>query len=168
MGVDNFVKRGYPIFYAFVWLFSIITLSISGWLVSRFNAHHNYHSLGERDRVRYFLFVSAWTTLLVPLFVLLFLFARHSADSSVLSNIIFLFITWVLWLTASAALTETTGGGLNCSTDNVFKYCGQINALIAFGWMNWILLSLALLATLLLGIRAVRRGDGYRGSLVAA
>ncbi|KAJ3572146.1 hypothetical protein NP233_g3273 [Leucocoprinus birnbaumii] len=168
MGVDGIVKKGYPIFYTILWLFAIIELAISGWLVARFNSHHNYHSLGERDRVRYFLFVSAWTVLFVPLFVLLFILARNSAVSSVLSNLLFLFVTWVLWLTASAALTESVGGGLNCSTDNFFRYCGQVNALIAFGWITWILLSFALFVTLLLGIRAIKRGEGYKGPLVAA
>ncbi|KXN85993.1 hypothetical protein AN958_10603, partial [Leucoagaricus sp. SymC.cos] len=139
-------------------------LAISGWLVGRFNSHHNYHSLGERDRVRYFLFVSAWTVLLFPLFLFFFL----SFAASVLSNIIFLLITWVIWLAASAALTESVGGGLNCSTNNVFRYCGQVNALIAFGWITWIFLTFALLCCIFLGVRTVKRGDGYKGGLVAA
>ncbi|KAL9716713.1 hypothetical protein Ac2012v2_001166 [Leucoagaricus gongylophorus] len=160
MAVDNVVKRGYPILYTF--------LAISGWLVSRFNDHHNYRNLGERDRVRYFLFVSAWTVLFAPLFVFLFLLARYSVASSVLSNIIFLFITWALWLTASAALTESVGGGINCSREDLFRYCGQVNALIAFGWITWVFLSFALFVTILLGIRTIKRGDGYKGSLVAA
>jgi len=167
MTVDTLVRRGYPIFFSFVVAFSIIELAISGWLVARFNHNHNYRSLGERDRVRYFLFVSAWTTLLLPILMFLFMVARNSALASVLTHIIFLFITWVLWLTASAALTQSIGGGLNCSADSVFVYCNQLNALAAFGWITWIFLTIALFLVLLLGIRTVRRGDGYGGSLIA-
>ncbi|KAF9449984.1 hypothetical protein P691DRAFT_508254 [Macrolepiota fuliginosa MF-IS2] len=168
MGVDSVVRRSYPIFFAFVFCFSVITLAISGWLVARFNSHHNYRSKGERDRVRYFLFVSSWTVLLLPFLMTLFMIARNSIGASVLSHVVFLFVTWVFWLTASAALTEALGGGLNCSTNTLFRYCGQLNALVAFGWINWVFLSFALFVALLLGIRTIKRGDGYGGSLVAS
>lgn len=161
------MRIGYPIFFSFVLAFSVIELAISGWLVARFNHHHNYSSLGERDRVRYFLFVSSWTTLLLPMMMIFFMFARNSFMASVLAHMIFLFITWVLWLTASAALTESIGGGLSCSNSPPFVYCNQLNALVAFGWINWILLSIALFIIILLGIRTIKRGDGYGGSLVA-
>jgi hypothetical protein len=75
------------------------------------------------------------------------------------------------------------GGGLNCSNQNEFSYCGQLNALEAFAWIEWfviffvsipiingaidrILATLALVVVLIRGISASRRGDGYRGSLV--
>lgn len=127
--------------------------------MARFNHHHNYNSLAERDRVRYFLFVSAWTTLLLPMLMGLFMFARNSILASVLTHLILyvyfrpsavrlvltslfysLFITWVLWLTASAALTQSIGGGLSCHNSPPFVYCNQLNALAAFGWMNWYVL----------------------------
>ncbi len=66
----------------------VLKLAISGWLVARFNHHHNYSSLGERDRVRYFLFVSSWTTLLLPMMMIFFMFARNSFMASVLAHMI--------------------------------------------------------------------------------
>lgn len=107
--------------------------------------------------MRYFLFVSAWTVALLPILMFFFIAARNSVGASVLTHIILyvdstpaclppnlttflrdsLLITWVLWLTASAALTESIGGGLNCSTNDTFAYCGQVNALVAFGWITW-------------------------------
>lgn len=63
-------------------------LSISGWLVSRYENLNNFESLAERDRVRYFLFVSAWTVLLTPIVMSLFTFARRSKASSVLVHLV--------------------------------------------------------------------------------
>jgi len=67
------------------------------------------------------------------------------------------FMTWVLWVAAAAAVTQSIGGNLHCrcvctfslaallpdihclshSTQTEFVYCGHLNALIAFAWMIW-------------------------------
>jgi len=57
MTVDNHVKRGHPIVFALILIFAIIELSISAWLTSKYNAHHNYHNISQRDRVRFVLFL---------------------------------------------------------------------------------------------------------------
>ena len=46
-------------------------------------------------------------------------------------------ITWIIWLAAAAAITQTLGGSLNCATNTVFVYCGQLNALEGFAWLIW-------------------------------
>lgn len=51
-------------------------------------------------------------------------------------------ITWVLWLAAAAAITQTLGGSLNCSHETFFIYCGQLNALEGFAWLIWFVLFL--------------------------
>ncbi|KAF7783879.1 hypothetical protein Agabi119p4_44 [Agaricus bisporus var. burnettii] len=166
MSFDKAVQRTYPFFFGFVFVFGVITLSISGWLVSRYENLNNFESLAERDRVRYFLFVSAWTVLLTPIVMSLFTFARRSKASSVLVHLVFLFITWVIWIAGASALTQTTGGGMNCSTNTIFNYCGQLNALIAFGYINWILLTFIFAMCILLAVRSWKRGDGLLGSLI--
>lgn len=147
--------------------FGIITLAISAWLVSRFNLYHNYRNTSERDRVRFVLFCSCWTVVFSILYAVLFWTFTSSILTSVLSHIVFLAFTWVMWTAAAAAVTEMLGGGLNCSTQSFFVYCGQLNALEAFCWIMWILVTFATLVVLIRGILAARRGDGYRGSLVA-
>ncbi|TFK39358.1 hypothetical protein BDQ12DRAFT_603567 [Crucibulum laeve] len=167
MGMDNAIRRGHPITFGLIIVFSIIELAISAWLTSRFNSHHNYSSVTERDRVRYVLFCCTWTILFSALYLILFL---HSATGSVLTSVashfVFLAFTWLLWVAAAASVTQMIGGGLNCKTQEIFVYCGQLNALEGFAWLIWILLTFLLIVVLIRGISAARRGDGYGGSLV--
>jgi len=125
--------------------FGFIELSISAWLVSRFNANHNYVSTIERDRVRYLLFVSSWTIFFSFLFLILFL---HSASTgSIMTGVgshgIYLLFTWLFWSAGVAAITENLGGGLSCSNNRRFVYCNQLNALMAFAWIEWSLVTVA-------------------------
>ena len=48
-----------------------------------------------------------------------------------------LFVTWVFWLAAAAALTQSLGGALDCHTQTEFVYCGHLNALSGFAWLIW-------------------------------
>jgi len=168
MQIDNHIKRGHPIVFGLLIFFGIIELSLSAFLTSKFNQHHNYRNLSERDRVRFVLFCSTWTVTFSTLFLVLFL---HSATGSVLTSVgahlLFLTLTWIMWTAAAAAVTEMLGGGLNCSTQDIFVYCGQLNALEGFAWIIWILVTLTLIFVIARGISAARRGDGYKGGLVA-
>ena len=65
---------------------SIYQLSIAAWLISRYNSHHNYLSTSVRNRTRYLLFCAIWTTLLVTLFLMMFLLASGHFLSSVASH----------------------------------------------------------------------------------
>ncbi|ESK93215.1 hypothetical protein Moror_14628 [Moniliophthora roreri MCA 2997] len=167
MAMDKHVKRGHPIVFGLMLLFGIIELAISAWLVSRFNKRHDNFSGTEADRVRYVLFACVWTVTGSFLYSLLF---WHSSTGSVLtsvgSHLIYLILTWIIWTAGAAAVTEMLGGGLNCSTQSNIAYCGQLNALEAFAWIEWVLATLALITVIIRGVSASRRGDGYRGSLV--
>ncbi|KII94213.1 hypothetical protein PLICRDRAFT_132735 [Plicaturopsis crispa FD-325 SS-3] len=171
MAIDTHVRRGHPIVFGLLVFFSIIELAISAWLTSRFNAHHNYQSLTERDRVRLLLFDSCWTIFFGLFYGVLFTHSPNgSALTSVASHGVFLIITWILWTAGAAAITENLGGGLNCKQNNaegLFVYCGQLNALEGFAWVIWILITFALIVVLFRGISSARRGDGFRGHLIA-
>ncbi|KAH8094641.1 hypothetical protein BXZ70DRAFT_350502 [Cristinia sonorae] len=166
MSYDHHVRRGHPITMGLIIFFSIIQLSISAWLTSQFNKHHNYLSISIRDKTRFILFTSIWTIVVAFLFMILFL---HSAGGSVLTSVgshaVFLFITWVFWLAAAASITAAYNGGLNCSGNHIV-YCGQQNAQEGFAWLLWVLTTFALIITIVRGIAASRRGDGLRGALV--
>ncbi|KAJ7119002.1 hypothetical protein C8R44DRAFT_832175 [Mycena epipterygia] len=167
MGMDAHIRRGHPITFGLIILFGLIELSLSAWLTSKFNALHNERTLSERDRVRFALFSSTWTVLFSSLMLVLF---WHSSDgsvlTSVLSHLVFLGFTWIMWTAAAAAVTEMLGGGLNCQTQDAYVYCNQLNALEGFAWVEWLLITFAIIVVLVRGIAAARRGDGYRGSLV--
>ncbi|KAL1674546.1 hypothetical protein EV122DRAFT_220458 [Schizophyllum commune] len=167
MAIDDHIRRGHPITFGLLTLFGIITLAISAWLVSRFNLYHNYRNVSERDRVRFVLFCSCWTVVFSILYGVLFFTMSTSIFVSVFSHIVFLAFTWIMWTAAAAAVTEMLGGGLNCDTQRLFVYCGQLNALEAFCWIMWILVTFTTVVVLIRGILAARRGDGYKGSLVA-
>ncbi|KAH9917161.1 hypothetical protein B0H21DRAFT_770187 [Amylocystis lapponica] len=165
---DPHVRRGHPIVFGLIILFGIIELAISGWLVSRYNSHHNYPSSSVRDRARFLLFDACWTIFFSLFYLALFL---HSAsDGSVLTSVfshgVFLTITWILWLAGASAITASLGGHLRCAHSGV-NYCGQLNALEGFAWVEWLMLTFALVIVLFRGVAAARRGDGLRGQLIA-
>ncbi|KAM6498990.1 hypothetical protein JOM56_006938 [Amanita muscaria] len=145
MSLNPVFRSGHPVIFTILILFSIVTLSDSAFLVSKHNSLHNFTNLGERDRVRYILFTSIWTLVTAPVFMVLFLLAPIGHPlTSVATHLIYLFITWVLWTAAASAITATLGGGrgLDCGTQHLFVYCGQLVALEAFSWMIWYVLDL--------------------------
>jgi len=169
MALDNHVRRGHPILFGLIVFFSIIAASTATWLTAKFNQHHNWNSVTERDRVRYLVFVGWWTVLFGSFYTGLFL---HSATGSVLtsvaSHLIFLGLTWLFWTAGAAAITEVLGGGNNCSNlAHNIVYCTQLNALEAFSWIVWIFVTIALVVVIVTGVFASRRGDGLRGHLVS-
>ncbi|KAJ6541530.1 hypothetical protein B0H19DRAFT_316853 [Mycena capillaripes] len=167
MSMDTHVRRGHPITLGLIIFFGIIELSLSAWLTSQFNKHNDEVNLSERDRVRFTLFASTWTIVFSALFLILF---AHSANgsilTSVLAHLVFLGFTWIIWTAAAAAVTEMLGGGLNCKGQDFFAHCNQLNALEAFAWIEWILVTFAILVVIVRGISSSRRGNGYRGGLV--
>ncbi|KAF9513013.1 hypothetical protein BS47DRAFT_1010540 [Hydnum rufescens UP504] len=161
---DDRVRRGYPILFGLVIVLAIIEMSIAGFLTSRYNTHHNFPSTSLRDRARYLLFVSIWTIIFGAFYIVIFLTSGTGGSilASVASHGIFLFVTWVFWLAGAASVTASLDGGHNCSSLSFnLPYCNQLNALMGFAWVECI----GLIILFILGVRAVRRGDGFRGQL---
>jgi len=113
--------------------------------------------------VEFLLFCSIWTTFLSPIFPALLFFESAAIFTGTAAHAIFLLLSWVFWLSGAAAITEALGGGLNCGTHVV--YCGQLNALEAFAWIIWVLLTVGFTVVLVLGVRARRLREGYNGPL---
>lgn len=72
---------------------------------------------------------------------------------------------WLFWLAGIASYTAALGGGKRCGRDDIV-YCNQLVAAEAFGWIEWILFSVAFIVIILLGGNAIRRGDSLSGGLV--
>ncbi|KAF9225217.1 hypothetical protein BS17DRAFT_778313 [Gyrodon lividus] len=161
------MRRGHPIVFALLIFFCIIELAISAFLTARFSQYHNYFSTAERDRTHFLLFTSIWTIVLSGLYMFSFFAMPSSSMSSVASHIGFLLLTWIFWTAGAASITTALGGGLNCSNQTVFVYCGQLNALEGFAWVIWILVTFAIIVVAIRGVLAAKRGDGIGGSLVA-
>jgi len=165
MSYSSFLKPGYYIFFVLIIFIAIIELAISAWLTSRYNSRHNFLSTTERDRVRFLLFCSIWTTFLSPIFPVVLSSESLEVLSSVAAHLVFLFLSWVFWLSGAAAITQSLSGGFNCSHHH-FVYCGQLNALEAFAWIEWVLLTFAFVFVIVLAVRAGQRGQGYRDPVV--
>ncbi|KAF9523077.1 hypothetical protein CPB83DRAFT_863418 [Crepidotus variabilis] len=167
MAMDAIVRRGHPVVFGLLVLFAIIELCITAFVTAKYNSHHNYPNRSTRDRVRYLLFLSVWTTVFGAAFLGMFLVFMDNILVSVASHFVFLIITWILWLAAAAAFTSSIGGALNCHTQSFFVYCGQLNAIEGFAWLIWVVITLLLVFVLIRGIISQKRGDGVRGGLVA-
>ncbi|KAJ7289280.1 hypothetical protein C8J57DRAFT_1046840 [Mycena rebaudengoi] len=168
MAIDTHVRRGHPITFGLIIFFGIVELAIAAWLTSMFNKHVHEHTNVERDRIHFTLFASTWTVTISALLLILFFHsATGSILTSILSHLVFLGLTWIIWTAAAASITEMLGGGLNCKIQDVFVYCNQLNALEAFAWVDGgVLVTFAIIVVIVRGISASRRGDGYRGGLV--
>lgn len=168
-GSDSAVRRAHPILFGSIVLFALIEMCVSAWLTAKYNANHNYPFGAVRARVRYILFCSIWTALVGAIFLVLFwVTSVGSIMTSVAAHFIFLIVTFILWIAAAAAITESLGGGLSCGHQNFFAYCGQLNAVEGFAWLIWILVTFTLIMVIIRGIAAARSGDGYKGGLVGA
>ncbi|KZS92134.1 hypothetical protein SISNIDRAFT_455890 [Sistotremastrum niveocremeum HHB9708] len=169
MAFDSHIRRGHPITFGLIFFFAVVEASLATWLSVRFHQHHNAFKSDVKTRAHFLCFTAWWTVLFSFLYLGLFL---HSASTgsiatSVASHLGWLALTWIFWTAGAAAITQALGGGLNCSKiDFEVAYCNQLNALEGFAWATWILITFALIVVLLLGVRAVRRGEGYRGQLV--
>jgi len=165
MAYDSLLRRGYFIFFGAIVVIAIIELAISAWLTGRYGTRHNFLSTTERDRVHFLLFCSIWTTVLSPIFPVLL--AQESAElvTGIAAHVIFLFLSWVFWLAGAAAITDSLRGGLDCSRG--FIYCSQLNALEAFAWLEWVVLTAGFIYILVIAVRAKQRGEGYNGPILA-
>lgn len=165
MAYDTLLRRGYFIFFGVVVVIAIIELSISAWLSARYHDRRNFLTTTERDRVHFLLFCSIWTTFLSPIFPVLLILEWAQFMAGIAAHVIFLFLSWVFWLSGAAAITQSLGGGLNCNLG--FVYCSQLNALEAFAWIEWVVLTLGFVYVMVIAVRANQRGEGYNGALFA-
>ncbi|KAF9474991.1 hypothetical protein BDN70DRAFT_884272 [Pholiota conissans] len=168
MGMESIFRVGQPIMFGMLVVFAIIEMCISAWVTAKYNSRGDAPNSGVRARVRYILFCSIWTIVFGSGYLVVFLVAATSFLASIASHFLFLAVTWILWLAAAAAITQTLGGSLNCSTQTFFVYCGQLSAIEGFAWLIWVLLTFALVAVLIRGISSAKQGDGYSGALVDA
>ncbi|KAK4683522.1 hypothetical protein P7C73_g6728, partial [Tremellales sp. Uapishka_1] len=145
--------------------FAIIEACIVTYLVAKYNNNDTYPSDSYRDRLKFLVFTSWWTVVFSAGYIAAFLVNSGSFLASIASHGIWLFITWVFWTAGVASLTHALGGGQRCS-HSTLTYCSQLVAAEAFGWIEWILITLMLIFVLFLGGRAVRKGDSVTSGLV--
>ncbi|WWC70638.1 uncharacterized protein I206_104589 [Kwoniella pini CBS 10737] len=161
---SSHIRRGHPIFFGLLLFFALIEGCITAWLVSRYNDHNTYPSNSIRDRLKFLVFVSWWTVFFSAAYIAAFYTAFLSFVASIASHLAWLALTWIFWLSSTAAFTAALGGGQRCGSSDL-TYCSQNVAAEAFGWIETILISFGFGAILFIGIGAVRRGDRLSGEL---
>ncbi|KAG7571536.1 hypothetical protein FFLO_00552 [Filobasidium floriforme] len=161
---DASVRRGHPVIFGLVALFSLIEMCITAYLTSRYNAN-GYPSGHFTGTIRFGLFVSIWTLFFSIAYLAIFLTGVQNFMSSIASHGVWLFITWVFWLAYAASTAAMLQGPGRCGGD--ISHCTQNVAAEAFAWMNWILLTFAFIAVVLLGVRSMRKGERISGPLTA-
>ncbi|EIM83193.1 uncharacterized protein STEHIDRAFT_83172 [Stereum hirsutum FP-91666 SS1] len=161
---DNHVRRGHPILFAIIIIIAIIELGISASVLSTYNSHRIFHD-SLYSRTSFTLFCSIYAIVFGALFLASSFFSAPGVVVSVAGYWAVWGVGWIFWLAAAASVTDVLGGGLECGFDGD-DLCNTLNALEAFAWIEWILMTFALVIITILGVRAIRRGDGYRGRLV--
>jgi hypothetical protein len=91
-----------------------VQLSISAWLTSRYNSHHNFLTTTERDRVRFLLFCSIWTTLLSPIFPVVLSLESLEVLSSVAAHLV-LFVSLIITLISLMICSTSACSYRGCS-----------------------------------------------------
>jgi len=163
---DTHIQRGHPILFGLILFFAIIEACDTTFLVARFNQHNNYPNRSYRDRLKFLVFVSWWTVAFSAMYLAVFLTAASSFIASIASHGIWMAITWIFWLAAIASYTAALGGGKRCDVDTI-TFCSQLVAAEAFGWIVWIIFTIAFILIVVLGVGALRRGDRLSGGLIA-
>lgn len=164
--IDTHVRRAHPIIFGLIALWAIIEGSITSYLVAKFNSNNSYPNNSFRDRLKFAVFVSWWTVVFSIAYLVFFQLGSGGVISSVASHGIWLFVTWVFWLAVAASITSMLGGGKRCSHSDLL-YCNQNVAAQAFAWIEWITVTVAFIVVIILGARAIRRGDRVSGPIAA-
>ncbi|KAJ3571670.1 hypothetical protein NP233_g3598 [Leucocoprinus birnbaumii] len=68
---------------------------------------------------------------------------------------------WVLWLASAGTTASINGTGGNCASSNhlASTVCGEVNAIEAFGFLNWLMLMAYWLVLLVFSIRGLQSGN---------
>ncbi|GAA5848838.1 hypothetical protein JCM9279_002960 [Rhodotorula babjevae] len=164
-GLDTHTKRGHVVTFSLLIFFSLIEWAIAAYLVNTYNHNNNYPSNSVRDRVRFLLFTGLWTFFFSIFYLVGFLKATTSFLFSIASHVAWLFITWVFWLAGTAAFAASLGGSLDCGNYDA-PHCHTLNALEAFGWINFVIITLMFAYALFAGARSARSGNGFGGAMV--
>jgi len=136
MPPESYQGKSHSVFFGYITILAIAELSISALVVARFNSHHNYDSISERDRIRYVLLASCWTVFFCSTYIIL---VRRDGTRSFMTSASShgtLFIsTWFIWAAAAIAITELLARGLHCSVPTKSAYCPEIIALQSIAWI---------------------------------
>ncbi|EOR00669.1 hypothetical protein E3P92_03073 [Wallemia ichthyophaga] len=156
MATETAIKKGHPIYFGVLILFSIVLMSISAFLVDRYNSDDSFLSEGVSNTVRYILFCSLWTIVTASAYLVGFLAVPMGSGGvllSVASHLIWVVLTFCIWLAGAAAITAELGGGVSCKFAD-YTYCHHLNAILGLTWIDTVLIFLAMIVIIVISVRS--------------
>ncbi|WFD25020.1 hypothetical protein MEQU1_003730 [Malassezia equina] len=167
MDLSSVIRKGHPIAFALFIVISLILAIIASAVVADLNHNGNQNVTHLiRDSARFMVFTGWWSVLFGVIFLVLFITGIGGVFSSIASHGVFILLTWIFWLCGTAALSNAVGNK-QCvdSGENFIRDCDALKAIVAFGWIGWVELTLLLGVILYLGMKAFRGGRGVQDSL---
>lgn len=165
--MSRLIRFGHPAAFILFAGVSFVVAVIASTLVTKYNSgQHNPPSMGINNDVRFLVFTGWWGFAGAVVYTALFLTSKGGVVTSIAGHAVYLFLTWIFFLAGSAALTDSLKGGVNCSHNSI-EFCNSLEALIAFGFIGWVLLTLMLVAVGVIGGGAFRGGRSVKEGLAA-
>ncbi|UZJ55407.1 hypothetical protein CBS101457_004727 [Exobasidium rhododendri] len=164
---SSHIRRGHPIVFGLLALFSFVVAVIASTLVTDFNKHNNAQKSSITGSVRFLLFTGWWTFAFSIVYLALFLTGKGGAFTSIAGHGIWIALTWLFFLAGAGAITASMGGAQNCGKSDLL-YCTSMESLMAFSWISWILLTLMLIIVAGIGGTAFRGGRNLKEGLSSA
>ncbi|PWN23563.1 hypothetical protein BCV69DRAFT_3151 [Microstroma glucosiphilum] len=166
--LGSHIRRGHPAAFGLLAFISLIVGIISAVITADYEnndtgANGNY--TGLVTRVHFAVFYGWWTFVFSIIYLALFLTGVGGVVTSIAGHGIWLLLTWIFWLAGAGALADTLG--TSCGTSRYY-YCNSLQALHAFSWIGWILLTLMLVVVAAIGGGAFRGGRGLKDGLSEA
>lgn len=166
--MSRLIRFGHPAAFILFAACSFVVAVIASTLVTKYNSgSHDPPSQGINNDVRFLVFAGWWGFATAIVYVALFLTSKGGVITSIAGHAIYLGITWVFWLAGAAALTDSLHGGVNCSNSS-YEFCNSLEALIAFGFIGWVILTLMLVAVGVIGGGAFKGGRSVKEGLADA
>ncbi|TIA88146.1 hypothetical protein E3P99_02770 [Wallemia hederae] len=156
MTTESAIKKGHPIFMGTLILFGIVLMSISAFLIDRYNSDDSFPAEGVSNTVKYLLFASLWTIVTAALYLAGFLAVPLGSGGvllSVASHLVWVILSFCIWLAGAAAITAELGGGLSCRFAD-YTYCHHLNAVLGLTWIETVLVFLALIVIIVISVRS--------------
>ncbi len=160
------IRRGHPIAFGLLILFSLISAIIASVLAADYNDNNSdaLTSQGLKNKIRFSVFTGWWTVLFSAIYLGTFLAGVGGVLTSIASHLVFLALTWIFWVAAAGSLTAQLQGGQNCGTSPIL-HCNSVEALMAFDWINFIITTLLFFTVLIIAFTSFRGGRGLKGEM---
>ncbi|KDN39315.1 hypothetical protein K437DRAFT_239573 [Tilletiaria anomala UBC 951] len=164
---STYIRRGHPISFGVLVLVSLIVAIIASALTHDYrqgNRAANETAQGLKDKVHFHVFIGWFSFLFSSIYLGCFLAGVGGILTSIASHLIFLFVNWIFWVAAAGSITAQLNGGQNCGTSPLY-YCNSLEALMAFDWIAFILVTIMLGVTIFIGAGAFRRGRSMKDEI---